>query len=371
MWEGWAREAVKYGGIRSERTRAWAHKEGGQEPQEDVSWQVDVAPPRCRSTARRPQVPPLALLRGARGGSSGPSASSSRTIVPVPGASQLRRSFQGYDATLLDKLDSAADDTSTLDSPTPAFDLAHGKVLKKRRRLGADESMAALPVPSASQVLQQQAKDDSQALLEAFGASQTHPAAGDASRFADADTTGLQSVSELLAARAARDEEREKAMALQLVPGHAEMQLVPKGKSVIKALSNSRQESFVHAADGDRPRRLPAGVAASKKAALEPVPETNAGHDDSAFFDSAPAAAATNEKSSTVGSDETLSSGASSEETVYPPIFSGKTFALMELKSPRVSAIRRVIAKCAGVCIDDASDDELAKADYLIVDYVE
>ncbi|GAA5942347.1 hypothetical protein JCM3775_003230 [Rhodotorula graminis] len=379
VWEGWAREAVKYGGIRAERVQAWEHNAGGAEPVEDVTWQVDVAPPRCRSTVVRARPVPLAARQEALGGAAaGPVASSSRTIVPVPGTYQPRRSFKGYDTALLDNLDSAADPAQADTAAPPAFDLAHGKVLKKRRRVVAADTVPQL-LPSASQQVAQQAQDDSQALLEAFGASQL-PAAGDSSRFADADTTGLQSVAELLAARARAVEEHGGAgegkgdgeMAMQLVPGQVEMQLVPKSKSVIKALSSSRQGSFVHAPAGERARRLPA-AAPSRTALVADVPgEGNAGHDDSAFFDSAPALApVANDKTTTTTDSGVSSSGASSVETVFAPMFAGKTVALMELKSPRVSAIRRVIDKCSGVCIDNANDDELAQADFVIVDYVE
>ncbi|GAA5850495.1 hypothetical protein JCM9279_001435 [Rhodotorula babjevae] len=373
VWEGWAREAVKYGGIRSERVQAWEHKAGGVEPQEDVTWQVDVAPPRCRpSTGRARPARPAALPTAPGGAADGPVASSSRTIVPVPGTYQPRRSFKGYDTSLLDDLDSA--DAAQADDAAPAaFDLAHGKVLKKRRRVVAADTVPQL-LPSASQAAHP-AQDDSQALLEAFGASQ-QPTAGDSSRFADADTTGLQSVDELLAARARAREDRggedDGEMAMQLVPGQVEMQLVPKSKSVIKALSSSRQDSFVHAPAGERARRLPAAAASRIAAVPEAPAEGNAGHDDSAFFDSAPALApAANDKVTTTGSSGESSSAASSDDTLYSPIFAGKTVALMELKGPRVSAIRHAIDKCSGMCIDDANDDELAKADFVIVDYVE
>ncbi|GAA5908595.1 hypothetical protein JCM8208_002676, partial [Rhodotorula glutinis] len=379
VWEGWAREAVKYGGIRSERVEVWEHKAGAAEPQEDVTWQVDVAPPRCRSTVVRARAAPLAARRDAPGDDSGaPVASSSRTIVPVPGTYQPRRSFKGYDTSLLDNLDSANGPTQADDAAAPpAFDLAHGKVLKKRRRVVAADTVPNL-LPNASQQVAQQAQDDSQALLEAFGASQL-PAAGDASRFADADTTGLQSLDELLAARARAGEERgcggdgdgDGEMAMQLVPGQVEMQLVPKSKSVIKALSTSRQDSFVHAPPGERARRLP-GAAASRTAVVADTPaEGNAGHDDSAFFDSAPVLPLVADDKMTMGSSGESSSAASSDDTVYAPMFAGKTVALMELKSPRVSAVRRAIIKCSGVCIDNANDDELASADFVIVDYVE
>jgi len=367
VWEGWAREAVKYGGIRSERVQVWEHKAGADEPQEDVTWQVDVAPPRCRPSAGRTRPAPPAPAPAA----DGPVASSSRTIVPVPGTYQPRRSFKGYDTSLLDNLGSTDAAAQADDAAPPAFDLAHGKVLKKRRRVVAADTVPQL-LPSASQAAHP-AQDDSQALLEAFGASQLPAAAGgDTSRFADADTTGLQSVDELLAARArAREGDADGAMAMQLVPGQVEMQLVPKSKSVIKALSSSRQGSFVHAPAGERARRLPA-AAASRSAAVAEGSDSNAGHDDSAFFDSAPALAlaADDKVTTTTGSGES-SSAASSEDTVYLPMFAGKTFALMELKGPRVSAIRHAIDKCQGVCIDNANDDELAKADFVIVDYVE
>ncbi|GAA6048683.1 hypothetical protein JCM3770_002019 [Rhodotorula araucariae] len=364
VWEGWAREAVKYGGIRPERTHVWEHKEGGEEPQEDVSWQVEWVPPRCRSTRPRARSPNAASAFAPRAGSSDPAGRAGRSLVPVPGTYQPRPAFKGYDTSLLDGLDAA--DPTTADKPTTAFDLAHGKVLKKRHRLLAADSGSQL-APSASHAAPQHAQDDSQALLEAFGASQNP--AGEASRFADADATGLPSIGELLAARSRMDEEPVGEMSLQLVPGQVEMQLVPKGKSVIKALSSSRHGSFVHDARDDNPRRLAAATAARRDGVEQSVDEAGA-IDDSAFFDSAPLQAV-ERKASNVGTTDEWTSSPSSEETVYLPIFEGKTFALMELKSPRIKGLKRVIGKCSGRFIDNAVDDELASADFVIVDHVE
>ncbi|BGP43583.1 protein kinase activating protein dpb11 [Rhodotorula kratochvilovae] len=363
VWEGWAREAVKYGGIRPDRTYVWEHKQDGDEPQEDVSWEVDVAPSRCRSTRTRARSP-VAAAFAPRAGSSDPAGPAGRSLVPVAGTYQPRPAFKGYDTSLLDGLDGA--DPSAGDQPAAAFDLAHGKVLKKRRRVLAADSASQL-LPSASQAAPPHAHDDSQALLEAFGASQ-HPA-GEASRFADADTTGLPSVAELLAARARQVEEPVGEMALQLIPGEVEMQLVRKGKSVIKALSSSRQDSFVHDARGDRPRGL-AAAAAARRDGVEPVAEDAGIVDDSAFFDSASLQGA-ERKAITDGTSEESSSSPSSDETVYLPIFEGKTFALMELKSPRIKAFKRVLVKCAGKYIDNAQGEELDNADYVIVDHVD
>ncbi|GJN94435.1 hypothetical protein Rhopal_007515-T1 [Rhodotorula paludigena] len=380
VWEGWAREAIKYGGVRAERTAAWNPELSPQEPPENVEFAV--AQPAARSKALRSSRDRLADFElptpHAR------ATTQTRSLVPPerPGAT-ARPAFKGYDA-LPYELDGQAEASP---SKQP-FDVAHGKVLKKKRRaLGASTSSQLLSSDAQPLQPQQPAQDDSQALLEAFGAASQLPLDGsELSRFADADMSELPSLDEALAAIGkgkgrssdAVEQETEEApreTALELVAGQVEMQRVTKSKSVIKALSTSRKGSFVHET-ADRTKPL------QQKHGISPVAEEldGAAHDDSAFFDSAPhispdtlitlaPTAAPDKLPATRGN--TTSSAPSSDDGPISPIFAGQRFALFELKGPPLEGVMQVITLRGGTCFVDPDDEELANVDWIVVDYAE
>ncbi|BGP20145.1 hypothetical protein JCM10213_000770 [Rhodosporidiobolus nylandii] len=383
VWEGWAREAIAYGGRRAKRDKAWEYNDSGREPDTDLTFAVDVAPPRsghaqraaaAGTTASQYQLPPVPMT-------STPAPPASRSLVPqaLPAVSGSKPAFRGYDPLAVEvPADAVA-------KPT-AFDPANGKVLKKRRRaaLGASDSFTGGSQQHGG------AAEDYSALLEAYGASQSQqPQAGELSRFADAsaddeqhELPSLDVVHAALAARSAEGgggAEDAGEMALELVPGEVELQYTTKSKSVIRALAKGREGSFA-SDEGAGAGRKPKPFVAGRKAAPAP---TAAEGDDSAFFDAAVAAEESfvplgatqpaagkrgaGSKDATPGS----SSSPSEEEGPLKQIFAGKSFALMELKGPDPEGVKQVIGARGGRATVNAQGEELAGADWVIVDYVE
>ncbi|BGP27759.1 protein kinase activating protein dpb11 [Rhodotorula toruloides] len=370
VWEGWAREAIEYGAIRPERVQEWAWNETGKEPTVKLDWEVAVAPPRSRSTRHLPEastsalpVPPSEFSQP-RTDSALPTRPS---LVPsdLTGASKPRSTFKGYDASLLEAVEAGGSTSAALAPAVPtAHDSSNGTVLKKRRRGAPPAANAALglALPVASL-----AGDASQALLRTYAGG-----AADASRFADADISELPTFDEMHAqvSREQGDGTIEvQELAYQLVPGRVEMQLVPKSKSVIRALSSRRAGSFVEA-DKRGEAVKPKTRQAAGRERVPPVDEATkdaagvaTGADDSAFFDAAPQISPPRKE------DRTPT--ASSEEGTIPPVFQGTRFALMELKGPNPKLIQGVIKARGGEAIIDASEDELERVDWIIVDHVE
>lgn len=358
VWEGWAREAVKYGGIRPERLQDWAWNENGHEPEMKLDWQVAVAPPRSRSN-RHDRAASTSVLPIPPPEFSQPKTDTAHSIRPslvptdTPGAVKSRSTFKGYDASLLEAVEAGASTSAALAPAVPtAHDPSNGTVLKKRRRVvapAADGALdLALPIASLAGA--------SQALLQTYTG-----IAGDAGRFADADMSDLPTFDEMHAnaTRQAGDGTAEgQELAYQLVPGRVEMQLVPKSKSVIRALSSRRAGSFVEAdLVGDEAKKKTRRVDA--RGSVPPIDEATrdeaaiaAAADDSAFFDAAPQISPLRKEDRT-------------------PIFQGQKFALMELKGPNPKLIQGVVSSRGGAAVIDASDDELERVDWIIVDHVE
>ncbi|BGO95748.1 hypothetical protein NBRC10512_001584 [Rhodotorula toruloides] len=370
VWEGWAREAIEYGAIRAERLQEWAWKETGKEPEMKLDWQVAVAPPRSRSTRLIPAastsalpIPPPEFSQP----TTDPALPTRPSLVPsdVPGASKARSTFKGYDASLLEAVEAGASTSAALAPAVPtAHDLSNGTVLKKRRRAGPSAADAALDLSLPAANL---AGDASQALLRTYTGG-----AGDASRFADADLGELPTFDEMHAGASGRLDDstaENQELAYQLVPGRVEMQLVPKSKSVIRALSSRRAGSFVEA-DKSGAEAKKTARRAGARGSVPPIDESTreetgvvTGADDSAFFDAAPQISPLRKE------DRTPTD--SSEEGTVPPIFHGTKLALKELKGPNPKLIQGVIQSRGGEAVIDASEDELATVDWIIVDHVE
>ncbi|BGP35488.1 protein kinase activating protein dpb11 [Rhodotorula toruloides] len=370
VWEGWAREAIEYGAIRPERLQEWAWNETGKEPEMKLDWQVAVAPPRSRSTRLNPAASTSALpipppeFSQPKNDISHPTRPS---LVPsdVPGASKARSTFKGYDASLLEAVAAGASTSAALAPAVPtARDPSNGIVLKKRRRAAPSAADAALDLslPAASL-----AGDASQALLQTYTGG-----AGDASRFVDADISELPTFDEMhVSASRGLDDGivDNQELAYQLVPGRVEMQLVPKSKSVIRALSSRRAGSFVEA-DKSGAEAKKTARRAGARGSVPPIDEATrdtagvaTGADDSAFFDAATQISPLRKE------DRTPTE--SSEEGTIPPIFHGTKLALMELKGPNPKLIQGVIQSRGGEALIDASEEELATVDWIIVDHVE
>ncbi|GAA5940149.1 hypothetical protein JCM1841_005964 [Sporobolomyces salmonicolor] len=327
VWEGWAREAIKFGGRREARDMAWEWRKDGFEPEENVEWAV--------------RAPPLRrLLDTSSFGAvdNAPVASnSSRSIVRTNsrGASASRR-FTGYDAFVDVEGDSR--------SAAAAYDLSNGKILKKRRK--GERAGSAFPDPS---------QGDHESLIEVFVASQD---AGNESRFADADlSTDLPHPDTLATSREGPSEQGE--MAYELVEGRVGIERTKKSKSAIKALSLKR--SLATLDDQANPVRVKKAFGAIIDEPQEKgIPSAQ---DDSAFFEGGDL-----DLSSAKADLGTNSSSQSSEDS---PIFTGLTLALMELKGPEPSAIKRTIESRGGHAIIDANAEELERAHWIVVDYVE
>ncbi|GAA6017709.1 hypothetical protein JCM10207_000471 [Rhodosporidiobolus poonsookiae] len=360
VWEGWAHEAIKYGGMRAERTRAWQYNQSRREPPEDLEWKRQEVARRTRATLRESDIAHYSTTPAATPFGAAPSQSRSLVPANTPGTARPH-AFRGYDSTLTNELapDGPAS-TSTVVSATK-----DGKVLKKRRRAGPSTTDLH---PSASRAVR---ADEASSLLEAYGASQ-QPA--ELSRFADADVT-LPSLDVAMAYISRADpppppEEEENAeMALELVPGEVEMQYTKKSKSTIKAVSAGRDGSFApDDGSGDKKTRRTLEPAVRRGAAAAEAEKAAGANEDSAFFDGppplddGPAQATTVQPSSGSRSSE-------SDEGPLKQIFEGKTFALMALRQVKPGALQSTIEGRGGKVVVDASDEELAMVDFVLVDF--
>ncbi|GAA5820926.1 hypothetical protein JCM11251_001880 [Rhodosporidiobolus azoricus] len=361
VWEGWAREAVKYGGRRAERDEVWVWGEKRSEPEEDVRWEVQVEAPRSGG------VPGMARSShsSAANGSSTPTASAnqlssrSRSLVSTITTSNATRSaFKGYDTSLTDGPEYGEDE---LPVPAPlasttepvAYDTANGKVLKKKR------TRASAAADTAHE-----------SILEAYGASQ-QAGGSELSRFADADTT-LPSLDDALARPQEKErmqeqqEDAEAEMALELVPGEVEPRWVKKSKSTIKALEQRRAGGFAVDAAAKKGKVI---AAAAKKAVA------GAG-DDSGFLEQAPdlsdsapvPAAAAGAPLPSSSSGEATSS---SDDGPTVRIFEGKKLALVEIKGPDVKAVKLTLEARGAEVVIDPSEEEMDGVDWILVDFVE
>ncbi|GAA5896339.1 hypothetical protein JCM5296_002949 [Sporobolomyces johnsonii] len=329
VWEGWAREAIKFGGRREARDKAWEWRKDAFEPEENVEWAVR-APPRRRLL----DAPPFGAVDTAPATSNSP-----RTLVRTNSGASTSRRFTGYDAFV----DVEGDSRSAAAATT--YDLSNGKILKKRRK--GERAGSAFPDPS---------QGNHESLIEVFVALQD---AGNESRFADADvSTDLPHPDTLATLREGPHEQGE--MAYELVEGQVGIQRTKKSKSAIKALSLKRSLATLDDQAANPSRVKKAFGAITEEPREKEMPSAQ---DDSAFFEGGDL-----DLSSAKADLGTSSSSQSSEDS---PIFAGLTLALMELKGPEPNAIKGIIESRGGVAIIDANEEELERADWIVVDYVE
>ncbi|GAA5863669.1 hypothetical protein JCM8547_003687 [Rhodosporidiobolus lusitaniae] len=386
VWEGWAREAVRYGGRRKERDEAWKWKEGGSEPEEDVSWAVEneaprtghllkegerFAPPSKAVPFERPNPTPFARP---------PQPAASRSLVVPQRGANRPSAFSGYDTSLLDTTLDTSTDASL--SAQAAYDISNGKVLKKRRR--AVPASASSFFPSASQQQNPLLGDDASSLLEVYGASQqalpippAHYADTSDSRFADASTSTSTSAGDISlhtfsTARARQRADESAEMALELVPGEVEMRYTKKSKSVIKALGKGREGSF--AAPGEEGRK--AVKTFGKRVEGEKGKEgEGAAADDSAFF-SAPLSLPPSDDPPAPAPDAAVSAqnaSSSPPRTGSPlqPFFANLKFAIVGLAAHGADPkkVKKEIELCGGSAVVDPDEGELEEVDYVCVHY--
>lgn len=379
MWEGWAREAVKYGGRRPERDAAWKYHDNGQEPVEDVRWEAEVAAPRTgylQSHLRPPPAPSTGTRLDDDFSLPTPSAAARSLVNPSSRllTADTAPSFAGYDTSLfLDPLDGDANAHSTAKTAQTSHDVSNGKILKKRRK-------AVSAAPSTT---------DTTSLLEVYGASQYE---GE-SRFADASTSTLydlpipppprtdgsrllNSVLERNKARALRRQNGEEGedgeMALELVPGEVELRYTTKSKSVIKALGKGRSESFTVEEGEGQGRQARSFLAGGKGKKLAVEGEVGGEAEDSAFFEGGGPRLSDGAQlhiSDTLRS-QPPSSG-SSEDEPSSPFFAGLKLALVV--SPEVlGSVQKAVVDAAGTYVIDPDEesDEYKGADYVVVDHI-
>lgn len=317
VWEGWAREAIKFGGRREVRDKVWNYRQGQAEPAEDLSWSVDAPP--TRRFASTPH--PIASTSAASHFQPQPLSQTSRNLAGV--AETSTRRFTGYDNSLLEATD---------DDPRQRtnHDVANGKILKKRRRTAA---------PDASQGNPEQ-------LIDVFGAVTTidNPRAVDNNDHAF-DLPHPDDIDMVLPVPP--DEFNEENMVYEMRDGAVGLQRTKKSKSAIKAITSKREFDEVEAAKS-KPNSF---------GQLRPVQENPAGvQDDSGFFET--------------NNANQQSSNGSSQDSV-PIIFGGLKFAVMDIKARDPAVIAGYIERGGGEAIIDASDEDLEQVDWIIVDFAE
>lgn len=318
VWEGWAREAIKFGGRREVRDKVWNYREGQAEPAEDLSWTVDAPP--TRRFASTPH--PIASTSAAPHFQPRPLSQTSRNLAG--GAEASTRRFTGYDNSLLDPAEDESRQATT-------HDVANGKILKKRRRTAA---------PDASQGNPEQ-------LIDVFGAVTTidNPRGlGDNDYALDLphpDEIGMDLPVPPI-------EFNEENMVYEMRDGAVGLQRTKKSKSAIKAITSKREFDEVEAAKS-KPNSF---------GQLRSVQENPAGvQDDSGFFEA-------NNHANQPPSHN------SSQDSV-PVIFGGLRFAVMDIKARDPAVIAGYIERGGGEAIIDASDEELEQVDWIIVDFAE
>lgn len=336
VWEGWAREAIKFGGRREARDDAWVYEEGKAEPDEDLSWTI--------TSDRRPStIPPR----------EGPSAVAATTTVPhrtgpqnsrdlTGGGAAPARKFSGYDSSLTD----AVEDEQARRAAT-IHDLANGKILKKRKRTNIG--------PDASQGNPEQLFDVFGQIvapthaLEPHGTVETTPAIAEPADV-DSGEAGLP-----VPPPGYRDEE----MVYEMRDGEVGLQRTKKSKSAIKAITSKRSIAEVDTA--------PKTIAQLRSGEAAEARRDQGDNDDSGFLDNTDASMSKHDEEAPApcSSDSTQSNG------VPADIFAGHSFAIMDVKARDPSIIASYVAKGGGHAIVDASDRDLERVDWIIVDYVE
>ncbi|GAA6010634.1 hypothetical protein JCM11491_003003 [Sporobolomyces phaffii] len=340
MWEGWAKEAIKFGGRREERDKVWIYREGGREPEEDLSWTVAEPPRRLLASTPHPKAPVLARTAAQPGPTRIPSQTS-RDLVGGGQAATTTRKFTGYDTSILDSFE---DEQGKRNAASTSHDVANGKILKKRRRTaGPDASQGGDPGQYFDVFGQVAHIKDRQAEVEASPFDLPHP-----------DGLGLG----LGVAEGGGEAElpvpppgySDADMVLEMRDGEVGLQRTKKSKSAIKAIASKRSIDDV--------KTLPKSITTFNAANQQRNAPDGGAQDDSGFLDN-------------TESDGKLGISSSQASSVATDIFSGLTLAVMEIKARDPSVIAGIIEKGGGQVVVDASDDQLETADWIVVDFVE
>jgi hypothetical protein len=334
VWEGWAREAIKFGGRREERDQVWIWQEGkNEQPEEDLNWTVDEPPRRTfdatprasTSTGAVPQpVRKLSQtsrdLTGGRGGG---------------GRANTIRKFTGYDNSLTETVEGQARRAAA----AADHDLANGKILKKRRR--------TTTTPDSSQGNPEQ-------LFDVFG------------QISILNNAPIrQPLAQIIEEQSPDNDDNDfdlpvpppgfedADMVFEMREGEVGLQRTKKSKSAIKAITSSRIIAEVES--------QPKSIAQLRSMNQHQQHEVE-NRDDSGFLD--------NTEASNKEDQMPSSSGASIDST-NPNIFVGLTLAVMGIKAQNPQVVAGYIEKGGGRAIIDASDEEIEQADWIVVDFVE
>ncbi|GAA5930116.1 uncharacterized protein JCM15063_004721 [Sporobolomyces koalae] len=323
VWEGWAREAIEFGGRREARDKIWTYREGREEPQQDLSWTVP-APARYRKTV---EEQPRAST-SARTSTASKRNLSGRGFGAGEDRTGTTRQFTGYDNSILEEV---------ADEPhRSTHDLANGKVLKKRRK-GAT-------APDASQGVPEHLYDVFGKISDVEGAANENKIAKVQPNFdlPHPDTVGLDLP---VPPPGYNDED----MVLEMREGEVGLQRTRKSKSAIKALTSKRAVTEVETA--------PKSISLLRTTAEDQQHM----QDDSGFLETTEAS---------LKPEQSASSNDSTQESL-PDVFRGLTLAIMDVKARDPTIIAQYVEKGGGTAVIDASDEELESADWIIVDFVE
>ncbi|GAA6060788.1 hypothetical protein JCM10212_005437 [Sporobolomyces blumeae] len=343
VWEGWARETIKYGGRREDRDAAWIYREGHGEPGESYDWIV----PEQRVAAGTANEAGLSSAAKAQSATRSLSPSS-RTLSGGAGASTSSRRFTGYDTSLIENLDGASSRNA------PSVDLQNGKILKKRRRTAG---------PDASQGNPEQ-------LISMFGAAGTGGPRQSANDLRSENVNAAYELPKLddlptgLPVPPARFEVEDEDTVLEMVEGEVGLQRTKKSKSAIKALSSKRAFVESEPSMSSKPKSNPFGPTRASTRAGGTGDEAGA-YDDSAFFEAVESVL-----------PESLARGKRDEEGNPTPspaagLFDGLSFALMGIRAREPETIAKVIRAAGGTTFVDANEAHLEKANWIIVDFAE
>ncbi|GAA5967510.1 hypothetical protein JCM3765_004691 [Sporobolomyces pararoseus] len=341
MWEGWAREAIKFGGRREERDQIWIYQPGKGEPVEDLSWTVDQ-PPQRHHLASTHHPPPRAststalLLEPTR-----KLSQTSRDLAGGGGGGAgAGRKFTGYDNSITESIE---EQTRRAATATSNHDLMNGKILKKRRRTNV--------APDASQGNPEQLFDVFGEIVVANNINTNNPQYQPVQEQEEFDLPHPDEIGgggggdlELPVPPPGYE---DSDMVYEMREGEVGLQRTKKSKSAIKAITSKRTISQVETAP---------------KSIRPPTTTTTESRDDSGFLENT-------EEANKEEEQAPVSSNGSSQAN--PTIFEGLTLAVMEIKAKPSKSIASHIERCGGKAIVNASEEDLNKVDWIVVDFVE
>ncbi|GAA5901568.1 uncharacterized protein JCM6883_000258 [Sporobolomyces salmoneus] len=348
MWEGWAREAVKFGGRREERDRVWRYREGGGEPEQDLSWTVEEPPKRgIASTTPGPST------QQTQTSTSNPVKNLSQTTsreltgrLVGGGGDSTTRKFTGYDQSIIDTVEE--EQSRRTAAAETNHDLLHGKILKKRRR--TNNNLA----PDASQGNPEQ-------LFDIFG--QISVDQNNNVALNPNPNPNLNSAQALFNLPPQADDQqlelpippigfKDEDMVYEMREGQVGLQRTKKSKSAIKAITLKRSISEVE-------KKTPKSFSQAQSQKIVGMEE-----DDSGFLDNTTAFGEG-------GGLPIPSNSSSSTDSIPGNIFTGLTLAVMGIKARDPQIIAGIITRGGGTCLIDATEEELETVDWIVVDFVE